>query len=54
MIEQPSIPTETRSVDEQVDVEHDVHSDSVFRNDTDCIATASQGAYCLLCAEVLL
>lgn len=52
MMNQPFHPTESSSTDEQVDVDHDGHSDSIFRHDSENSATVSEGAYLLECAEV--
>lgn len=43
-------PTESRSVDEQVDVQHDWQSPFVFRLDSDSSVMESFGAYLSLCA----
>lgn len=53
-MEQPSITSEARSIAEQVDTEHDVQSDSVFRHHADNSSTDSPEAYLLECSELLL
>lgn len=53
MMKQPSNPTEARPLGEQVGVEQDVLSKSVFRYDVGSSATESPGAYLLKCVEVL-
>lgn len=50
----PFSPTEARSVGEQVDVGHEVQSDSVFGHEAKSSGTASPVVYLLECAEVFL
>lgn len=50
----PSNPAGACSVDEQVDIDLDVKSDSAFCHDTDGSATESPRAWVLKSAEVLL
>lgn len=54
MLEQWSNTIEARSVDGQLDAEHDVQSNSDFCRNANSSATKSPGAYRLVCVEVLL
>lgn len=54
VLEEKSSPTEARSVEEQVDVEHELQSDAFFCFDADIRSTESPTLYLLACAEVLL
>lgn len=53
-MKQSSNLAEARSVDEQVNKEHEVHSGSVFLHDAIRSPTESLGAYILLCTGVFL
>lgn len=54
VMEQASNLAEACSIDEQVDVDHDVHADSVSYRDENICATESPGVYPFECAGVLL
>lgn len=48
------VTPEDGSVDERVDVEQEMQSDSVFCHDVDSSVTESPGAYLLECGKVIL